>query len=54
MPRVEIGEPEIIGMGEEFPYPENETSPPYMYDDKRRRICKIYSNVFVNHVNIKP
>jgi len=50
MPQVEIGESEIIGMGEEFPYPENEASPPYMTDDKRRRICKIYSNVFVDYV----
>ncbi len=41
-----IGVPEIMGMGEELPYPGQTISPPYKVNDKRRRICKVYGRVF--------
>lgn len=45
-PQVKIGAPEIVGMGEEFPYLPDTVSPPYQSKDKRRRICKVHGKVF--------
>jgi outer membrane protein OmpA-like peptidoglycan-associated protein len=47
MDNVSIDEPIIIGLGEISPYDTETVSPPYMSQDKRRRICKIHGNVFV-------
>lgn len=47
MDKVTIDAPIIIGLGEIFPYDTETVSPPYMSQDKRRRICKIHGNVFV-------
>ncbi|QTA83010.1 OmpA-like domain-containing protein [Desulfonema limicola] len=44
---IKIDPPVIIGLGEIFPYADNNIDPPYMPRDKRRRICKIHGNVFV-------
>lgn len=46
MEKLTIDSPIIIGMGEAFPYAEKSVTPPYMPQDKRRRICKIHGNVF--------
>ena len=43
-----IGKPEIQGLGEELPYPYNLIDPPYQSQDKRRRICKVYSKININ------
>ncbi len=47
-PNVIIGIPQIIGLGEELPYPIDMISSPYKLRDERRRICKIHGNVFIS------
>jgi len=47
MEKVTVDTPIHIGMGEALPYAEEPVEPPYMPQDKRRRICKIHGNVFV-------
>ncbi len=44
-PQVKIGVPEIMGLGEEFPYLRETIFPPYKSEDKRRRICKVHGKV---------
>jgi hypothetical protein len=45
--QVIIAEPVIIGLGEAYPYPEKSLEKPYQAMDRRRRICKIHSNIFL-------
>ncbi len=45
---VTFGKPEIIGLGEEYPYPREMMVPPYAAEDERRRICKLYSKVNIS------
>jgi len=52
MENIVIGEADIQGLGEEFPYPQESADPPYKSQDERRRICKIYSRIIVNSPDI--
>jgi len=47
MEKVTVDSPINFGMGEALPFAGEPVEPPYMPQDKRRRICKIHGNVFV-------
>ncbi|MEE4358269.1 MAG: hypothetical protein V2I97_17500 [Desulfococcaceae bacterium] len=48
MKNLRIAPTRIIGLGEEYPYPPDYARPPYQPEDKRRRICKIYSKIQID------